>query len=454
MINVKQIANQDWHNTKVSILGAGSSGIAAAKLCRKVGARPFISDHKNDSKLKNKLKSYEFELNGHSNKVLDSDLVIISPGINPRVPIVKKILKTKIPIVSEIEFAFWFSKLPIIAVTGSNGKSTTVNLIKKMFDCSEIKSQIGGNFGEPYSNLVLNEIKEPNLFILNILEVSSFQLEHIVHFSPNYSIILNFSPDHIDRHGSMENYIKQKMKISKNLREPGWLIFNSGDILLSNQLHDYERNIPFSQSYSDQALLSQDDSKIYINDKSKKKLIHLKDIGIKGYHNIDNVLAASTLALKYGLKLEFIKKAIKKIKSLPHRMEFIKELDGIKYYNDSKATNINSTIAAIKSFDGNIILILGGRDKGDTDYKKLFLFTISKIKLIICYGESGEKIKKILSSKFKIKFYPIFKDAVQESIKRSETGDVVLLSPSCSSYDQFNNFEHRGEYFKFLVTKL
>ena len=151
---------------------------------------------------------------------------------------------------------------------------------------------------------------------------------------------------------------------------------------LSNQLHDYERNIPFSQSYSDQALLSQDDSKIYINDKSKKKLIHLKDIGIEGYHNIDNVLAASTLALKYGLKLEFIKKAIKKIKSLPHRMEFIKELDGIKFYNDSKATNINSTIAAIKSFDGNIILILGGRDKGDTDYKKLFLFTISKMNFL------------------------------------------------------------------------
>ena len=135
-------------------------------------------------------------------------------------------------------------------------------------------------------------------------------------------------------------------------------------------------------------------------------------------------------------------------------MEFIKELDGIKYYNDSKATNINSTIAAIKSFDGNIILILGGRDKGDTDYKKLFLFTISKIKLIICYGESGEKIKKILRSKFNTKFFPIFKDAVQESIKRSEKGDVVLLSPSCSSYDQFNNFEHRGEFFKVLVTKL
>tara|TARA_A100001011_G_C14298907_1_gene839811 strand:+ start:238 stop:1599 length:1362 start_codon:yes stop_codon:yes gene_type:complete len=453
MINVKQIAAQDWNNVKVSILGAGSSGIAAAKLCEKVGARPFISDHNNDFKFKNKLQSYEFELNGHSNKVLDSDLVVISPGISPKIPIVNEILKNKIPIVSEIEFAFWFSQLPIIAVTGSNGKSTTVNLIKKIFDYSEINSQIGGNFGEPYSNLVLNEIKTPNLFVLNILEVSSFQLEHIVHFSPNYSVILNFSPDHIDRHGSMENYIKQKMKISKNLREPGWLIFNSGDILLSNQLHDCERNIPFSQSNSDQALLSQDDSKIYINDKSKKILIHLKDLGIKGYHNIDNILAASTLALKYGLKFEFIKKAIRNIKSLPHRMELVQELNGIKYYNDSKATNINSTIAAIKSFERNIILILGGRDKGDTNYEKLFSFTVSKIKLIISYGESGEKIKKILKPKFNTKFYPIFKDAVEESIKISQKGDVILLSPSCSSFDQFNNFEHRGQFFKELVTK-
>ena len=452
MINVKNIAKQNWNNTKVSILGAGSSGIAAAKLCRKIGALPFISDSSNGSENTKELKSYEHELNGHSNKVLDSDLVIISPGINPKIPIVNQIVKTSIPLVSEIEFAYWFSTLPIIAVTGSNGKSTTVNLIKKMFDCSKIKTQIGGNFGEPFSNLVLNEIKEPNI-VLNILEISSFQLEHIIHFSPNYSVILNFSPDHIDRHGSMENYIYQKMKIAKNLREPGWLIYNSGDILLSNQLHDYERNIPFSQSYSDQALLSQYKTKICYNSKSKKLFMHLKDLGLKGYHNIDNILAASTLALKYGLKDKNIIHAIKNIKSLPHRMELIYEANGVKYYNDSKATNIDSTIAAVKSFQKNIILILGGRDKCNTEYEKLFSFSKSKIKLIISYGEAGLKIKRILSFKFDIKFHQIFKDAVEESIKRSKKGDVILLSPSCSSFDQFNNFEQRGQFFKKLVTK-
>ena len=450
MINIHNISKQNWKNTKISILGAGKSGISAAKLCKYIGAKPFISENRNDENLKKILIGFDHELNGHTNNVLNCKLLIISPGVNPTIPIIKKCKKNGIPIISELEFASWFSNTPIIAVTGSNGKSTTVNLIKKMFDYAKINNQIGANFGTPFSEIVLFEKRNPNINKLNILEVSSFQLEYIYHFSPNYSIILNISPDHLDRHGTIDNYLKQKLKITKNLREPGWLIFNSGDILLSNQLHDYERNIPFSQSYSNQALLSLNKTKIYYQN-SKDVLIYLNDLGIQGFHNIDNVLAASTLAIKFGLKHNAICKALKDIKPLEHRMELIKKINGIDFFNDSKATNIESTIAAIKSFKKNIILILGGRDKGTSDFNKLLNFSKSKIKLIITYGESGEKIKAHLDKKYTVNFYFNFKDAITNSINQANEGDTVLLSPSCSSFDQFDNYEDRGNYFKKII---
>ena len=450
MINLKNIQNQKWLGINISILGAGKSGISAAKLCKFIGAKPFISESKNDVKLKEILSNFNYEIGGHSNKVLNCKLLIISPGIDSKVPIVQQCIKNKIPIVSEIEFASWFSDTPIIAVTGSNGKSTTVNLIKKMFDSAKIKSQLGGNFGTPFSDLILFEKRNPNLIKINILEVSSFQLEYVYHFSPNYSIILNISPDHLDRHETLENYLNQKLKILKNLREPGWLIFNSGDILLSNQLHDYERKIPFSQSYSDQALLSLNKTKIYYND-SNDVLIYFKDMGLRGTHNIENILAASTLAIKYGLKHRYIKQAIREIKPLNHRMEFVQEIDGVSYYNDSKATNIESTIAAVNSFKKNIILILGGRGKGKASYYKAFKFKKEKIKYIISYGEAGKMIQDNLQNKFKVEFFKEFQNAIKRTFEISNSGDTVLLSPSCSSFDQFKNYEERGTFFKKII---
>ena len=450
MINLKNIQNQKWLGINISILGAGKSGISAAKLCKFIGAKPFISESKNDVKLKEILSNFNYEIGGHSNKVLNCKLLIISPGIDSKVPIVQQCIKNKIPIVSEIEFASWFSDTPIIAVTGSNGKSTTVNLIKKMFDSAKIKSQLGGNFGTPFSDLILFEKRNPNLIKINILEVSSFQLEYVYHFSPNYSIILNISPDHLDRHETLENYLNQKLKILKNLREPGWLIFNSGDILLSNQLHDYERKIPFSQSYSDQALLSLNKTKIYYND-SNDVLIYFKDMGLRGTHNIENILAASTLAIKYGLKHRYIKQAIREIKPLNHRMEFVQEIDGVSYYNDSKATNIESTIAAVNSFKKNIILILGGRGKGKANYYKSFKFKKGKIKYIISYGEAGKMIQDDLQNKFKVEFFKEFQNAIKRTFEISNSGDTVLLSPSCSSFDQFKNYEERGFFFKKII---
>ena len=453
MINLKNIQNQKWLGINISILGAGKSGISAAKLCKFIGAKPFISESKNDVKLKEILSNFNYEIGGHSNKVLNCKLLIISPGIDSKIPIVQQCIKNKIPIVSEIEFASWFSDTPIIAVTGSNGKSTTVNLIKKMFDSAKIKSQLGGNFGTPFSDLILFEKRNPNLIKINILEVSSFQLEYVYHFSPNYSIILNISPDHLDRHETLENYLNQKLKILKNLREPGWLIFNSGDILLSNQLHDYERKIPFSQSYSDQALLSLNKTKIYYND-SNDVLIYFKDMGLRGTHNIENILAASTLAIKYGLKHMYIKQAIKEIKPLNHRMEFVQEIDGVSYYNDSKATNIESTIAAVNSFKKNIILILGGRGKGKANYYKSFKFKKEKIKYIISYGEAGKMIQDNLQNKFKVEFFKEFQNAIKRTFEISNSGDTVLLSPSCSSFDQFKNYEERGIFFKKIINSI
>ena len=386
----------------------------------------------------------------HSNLILESDLVIISPGISDKIDIVKKCKNNSIPIISEVEFASWFTNSPIIAVTGSNGKSTTVNIIYNIFKLAKIDSQLGGNFGLPFSEMVINEKNNPSINYVHILELSSFQLEHIIDFNPDISAILNISPDHLNRYDSMESYVKAKLNIIKNLREPGWLIYNSGDILLSDQLHDYDRVLPFSRNYCNQALLSLKSSEIIIQ-KQNEKLLSIKDINIIGDHNIENVLAAATIALVYGIDKKYIKKGILDYLPLPYRLELIDNNIGIKIYNDSKSTNLSSTISAINSIKNNLILILGGQDKNNTNFKELIPILKEKIKLVITYGDAANKINKDLSKQIKSELIPDFKNAVIKSILYSNKNDTILLSPACASFDQFKDYKERGEYFNEII---
>ena len=273
MIDIHNISNIDWINQKISILGAGRSGIGAGKLAQHVGASVFISDFSTTNSISNNLQSFDYELGGHSDKVLDADLLIISPGIPDTIPIVQSYLELGGIVVSEIEFASWFTDEPILAITGSNGKTTTTHLLNNMCKNGGYNSLIGGNVGIPFSENVLNQIHNPIENTVHILEVSSFQLEHIYHFTPNIASVLNISPDHMDRYDDIHDYAQTKLNIAKNLKESGWLIINEDDLLLQSFVKGKERTINFSLSASNQTLYHLNSTKVY--DENENVLFYL-----------------------------------------------------------------------------------------------------------------------------------------------------------------------------------
>lgn len=422
---------------KIGILGAGLSGLAAAELAHKLGANVFITDFNKKNKIN--IKGIELESGGHSNKILNSDLIIKSPGISRKSKIMKIILNSSIPVVSELEFASWFTKSFIIALTGTNGKTTTVELINNILKDYGLNTFLGGNIGTPFSTNVLNEIsnKKNKKDNFHILEVSSFQLEDIKYFKPNISIILNISPDHLDRYDSFKDYLNAKLNILVNQDQECYAIINNNDLNISNKKYSAEI-INFSFS----------DNKIIINNSNKS--INTNAIKLIGTHNYENIAAASIVSNLCGVKEKSIINSINNFKPLSHRLEKINIQSNKNYYNDSKATNLSATLAAIESMDKNIILILGGIDKNNSDFSILKNYS-SKIKNIILYGQSREDIKNKISNYFNIYTYKYFKDAVEESIKIAESKDNILLSPSCASFDQFNSYKERGDYFKEII---
>ena len=452
MIKLKKIFSTNWSKQKISILGAGKSGIGAAKLAQHIGASVFISDASYSLELEKHVKSFDSELGGHSNRVIDADLLILSPGIPESIPIVKSFIKMGGLVISEIEFASWFTKDPIIAITGSNGKTTTIHLLHNMFQIAGFNTLIGGNVGIPFSKNVLSQIHKPTDNTVHILELSSFQLEHIYNFSPLIASILNISPDHMDRYKNIDDYAKTKLQIAKNLKESGWLVINEDDLLLRSLVKGKERITYFSLSTSNQTLFHLNSTKVYSG--NNNVLFYLDECPLMGEHNLKNILAASTIASLFKIPNESISKAIIEFIPIPHRLELINEINGVKYFNDSKATNIAAAEVAIESFDNNIILILGGQDKGKSDFTKLFKAMNDRVKFIICYGQTGEKIFNQLSNKYNCYLTNDFENGFNKASAKAKNGDIVLLSPACASFDQFNNFEERGQYFTNLVNAI
>jgi len=424
---------------KIGILGAGKSGLAAAELAFSLGAKVFISDSQKTKKLKNKLIEYEFGT--HSEKILDSDLIIKSPGISNKLKILDSIKKLKIPIFSEIEFASWFTKSFIIGLTGTNGKTTTIELINHILKDNKKNVLKGGNIGIPFSKNIIEEksIKSENnkQEIIHLLELSSFQLENIKYFKPNISIILNLSPDHLDRYLNYNEYVKTKLNILMNQDLNCTSIINNKNII-----------VPKTNKFELIRFEITDCKKMIVNNKSIK--INYNNISFKGRHNKENILAAYIVSKKMGIENHKIIKSINSFKSLDHRIEKINLKSDINYYNDSKATNLNASIAAIESIKKDIILILGGIDKNNTDFTFLKRYS-NKIKFIIIYGKSKDYIKKQISMFFEIYVFNDFKESVIKSIELSRPHLSVLLSPSCASYDQFNNYIERGNYFKKII---
>ena len=440
----------------VTIIGLGKSGCGAAKLAHYLKANVFVSEQTGGIELKQNLRKIqsigmEGEIEGHSEKIFDADLWVISPGIHQNASIIVKAKERNIPIVGEIEFSSWFTSAPILAITGSNGKTTTAYALTEMCKTKEIHGVLAGNVGIPFSEKILEDLKSPDSKRIFILEISSFQMEFILHFKPYISLLLNITPDHLDRYESMEEYKSAKFNMIQNQSSDDMIIFNADDPSFDNQFDGYPPvKISFSLYKKENAIFSVNQSKIYT--KENDKLIYLNEIALAGKHNLSNLLAAATVAHFMHIPNKHIEKIMASFTGVPHRLESVITLQGVDYVNDSKATNIDSVKVALDSFNKSIILILGGQYKGG-DFKEL-LPHANNIKTVLAYGQAHQTIETALGDAVRLYTFNSLKDAVSKSHSLASPGDIVLLSPGCASFDQFDSFEHRGDLFKQWVFQL
>ena len=443
---------------RVTVLGAKRSGLAAALLLAKNDARILLSDSGDVTiplTVQSDLHKYNVtvETGHHSSEVLNSDFVVFSPGIPNSAPIVKDIESAGIPIVSEIEVAYWFMpEAQLIAVTGSNGKTTTTTLIYEMFKKNRFDAYCGGNIGIPFSSLISETQKDTGKQKVFILEVSSFQLERIIHFHPNAAIILNVTDDHMDRYDhDISLYLKAKLNISRNQDKNDLFIYFDDDSLLKNNLPDLPQKLPFGFTTNPQMRFKTDMTRIFTKD--DQTYINRKDIALLGEHNLLNVLAALNVADYYNLPQKHIKGLLKRFSGIEHRLEYVRTFNGVDYYNDSKATNIESVKYALKSFTKPVIIILGGRDK-DSDFSLLLPLLQKHAKKAIIIGEAADKIKNIIDGIINYSHANSLENAVLQAKNDAVAGNVILLAPACASFDMFDNYEHRGNVFKTIVNSL
>ena len=450
-INKKNITN-----LKITIIGLKKSGYAAALLGHELGANIFVSELKSDKQTnhnKQKLleKNIQVEIGTHSNKIYKADLWVISPGVPSYIDIINKAKNLNIPIIGEIEFASRFTKLPIIAVTGSNGKSTTVNILHSMLNNGRFKPILAGNIGIPFSEKVKEELNSPDIGNIYILEISSFQLEFIDQFRAIICLYLNISPDHLDRHKNMEEYIKMKLKMVKNNHVNDTVIYNKDDSIFKTSFNDYDiKKIPFS-ILEKTPFFRVNKKNIY--DHNGNQFIPIRDIALKGKHNLSNMIASATVAKVMKLDKKIIKNTMENFKGINHRLQTIKIINNVTYINDSKATNIHSVIVAVNSFENPIILLLGGQNK-NSDFRLLLPHIKRHVKHILSFGEAGGEIAAAIGDAVRLNRVSSLNQAVASAHNLANSGDIILMSPGCASFDQFNNFEERGKKFEELVNNI
>ncbi len=442
---------------KISILGAVRSGIAAAKLAHTNDAIPFVSDLGDSEELKascsvlNEL-NIEYELGKHSERVYNCDFIVTSPGIPTHASVIRTALEKGIKIISEIEFASWFCKGQIIAITGTNGKTTTTSMCAHVINSSGLKCYVAGNIGLPFSEIVM-EVKEDEFVAL---EISSFQLDFIDEFKPKYSVVLNITPDHLDRYENrFDLYIKSKMRIGENQKSGDFFIYNGDDENIPvGMISDEVNLLAFSLdkglangSFIDEGWI------VYAHKGEFEEICNVTQISLKGEHNLMNALAVINVTKNLGIENEIIKDSLNTFSGVEHRLEFVREIDGINFINDSKATNVDSVWYALRSFKNPIFLILGGKDKGN-DYSKIKEVVKKRVKKIYAIGSSANKIRDFFNPVTKVEIVNTLDDAVRKGMQEAVSGETVLLSPACASFDMFKNYEDRGEKFKIAVNNL
>ncbi len=442
---------------KLVVLGAGESGVGTAILGNKEGYEVFVSDSKRIAeKYKNVLLNLgiEFEEEGHSEaRILAADLVMKSPGIPEKVPLVKRIREAKVPIVSEIEFAARYTDATIIAITGSNGKTTTTMLTHHLLKKEGLNVGMAGNIGDSFAKMVAEEEKD-----FYVLEVSSFQLDDIEFFKPHIAVITNITPDHLDRYDyKFENYVASKFNISRNQDESNFFIYDTDDQTIYEALTRFQiqaRKLPFSLEKEVIPGAFVKDNTITITIDKEKINMPTETLALEGQHNLKNAMAASMAAQLVKVRKQTIRESLQDFQGVEHRLEKVLKINNVQYINDSKATNVNATFFALDSLHTPTVWIVGGEDKGN-DYTELLPLVREKVKAIVCLGLDNHKIIETFGPvvDLMVETYSM-EEAVKVSYKIASQGESVLLSPACASFDLFKNYEDRGNQFKDAVRKL
>lgn len=447
------------------VVGLGKSGVAATKLLCKKGYKVTVTDELNKTDLKDSLDAlesfeYKAELGKHVLKTFsEQDLIVVSPGVRLDIKPLQHAEKAQIPIISEIELAAQYISEPIIAVTGTNGKSTTVSLIAEMIRAGGKTVFLGGNIGTPLSEYPMRREKAD--FV--VVEVSSFQLDTCRQFKPHVAVLLNVAPDHLDRYASFDEYVSAKIRLQANLTEEDYVITNLRDSKLVSLLSGTKGKLLYFTSEPVAKMAQGSLEKLqgaYLPNSSsvqlkasrwKDHVFSVAESGLRGIHNRENMMAAMLAAKLAGVSNEAIQKALVSFKPLPHRMEFLGKKNSVFFYNDSKGTNVHSLLRSLESFREPVILIAGGRDKGE-DYGPLVPSIRRHVKNLILVGEAKEKLNRAIGDFSETFLVGTFEEAVYLAYQKSRSGDVVLLSPGCASQDMFKNFEERGDYFRKIVS--
>jgi UDP-N-acetylmuramoyl-L-alanine--D-glutamate ligase len=442
---------------RLVILGGGESGVGTAILGKQKGWEVFLSDkgslkpHYRETLNK---EGIQWEEGTHTEKkILSADVIMKSPGIPDKAPIIKKAHEKGIAVISEIEFASQYTDSLIVGITGSNGKTTTTLLTYHIFKEAGLQVGLGGNIGYSFAELVATE--NPPYYVL---EISSFQLDGIEHFAPHIAVLLNITPDHLDRYDyKFENYINSKFRIAMNQTENDYLIYDADDEVITQWLSTHtikSKLIPFSieKELPQGAFLK--DNKIYIMLENQTTEIDVEEISLRGKHNIKNTMAASVAARLVNIRNNSLRESLKGFKGAPHRLEEVKVVDGVTYVNDSKATNVNSVFYALDTIKTPIVWIVGGQDKGN-DYNSLLPYVHEKVRAIVCLGvDNSPIIQSFHNTIGTLVETRSMDEAVKLAQSFAQEGDTVLLSPACASFDLFKNYEERGDLFKAAVQKL
>jgi len=447
----------DLKGKKVLVIGFGKTGKAATQFLLNRQASVIVTDKKTCWEREDDLDFFkkrgtEFVLGSHPAELfLRPDIIVISPGVDSNLKGLSDAQKQGIPVMSEIELASRFITVPIIAVTGTNGKTTTTSLIAEILQHSGFSVFMGGNIGTPLINVVQDAVQAD--FI--VVELSSFQLETIKEFTPHIAILLNLSEDHLDRHSSFNSYCKIKFRIFINQSREDFAIVNRTDEACTPMIPGLTPQVVSfgSPSFSGKGVYFDPQFLYYRQEDDSTHAYELAKVKLLGEHNKENMAAAVAAAELCGCPQGKIQESLELFRGLEHRLEYVQKIEEVSFYNDSKATNIDSLVKALQSFPGNILLIAGGREKGG-DYEDLKKEIETKVKMIILLGEAREKFFRLFHSLTSTRLVEGMEQAVQVAFQNAQGGDVVLLSPGCASFDMFSNYEERGKIYKEAIVKL